>query len=78
MLFAINLSGLLDSIRTYINDFGIANGLLILFFIFGHYAIWTLYKRNIKGKQEEINRIAAENREYRERFTKLIDDKLLN
>jgi len=62
----------------FMTEVGIIKGLLVIFiiilFFYNSRKADKLYKINIEGKQEEINRIAAENREYRERFLKLLDN----
>lgn len=76
MFFTLTVPEAISYISDFLNDFGVLDGLLILFFIFGHLAIYKLYIKNIKSKQEEINRIALENREYREIFINLIEQRL--
>jgi len=65
----------INSIKEFLIAFGISRGLLSLFFVFAHIAIFKLYKRNMNDKQTQIDRIASENHEYRIRFTQLLDDK---
>ena len=69
----LTLSSVLHEIRDFIVNFGITDGLLILFFVFGHYWIWKLYNKNILGKQQEIDRMAQDVREYREYFMNIIN-----
>ena len=67
------LTSYLSELRQYLVDFGALDGLLILFFIFGHCGIWKLYNKNIKGKQAEIDRMAQDIRELREYFMKILN-----
>ncbi len=65
-----------DIIIAILSDFGIRDGLFVIFFIVFHYWIWKLYINRLSDRQNEINRIAEENREYRETFMALVNNKL--
>lgn len=56
-----------------IKSLGLFNGIFVIFFFMMHGWVFMLYRGRINDRQKEIDRIAAENREYRERFTKLLD-----
>lgn len=60
----------------FVSAFGITKGLFVLFFIPAHYWIYRLYAGRLRDRQEEINRVTEENRDYRERFLQLIDARL--
>ncbi len=75
MLLVQETTSVLGEIRQYLESFGPLNGLLILFFIFGHYWIWNLYNKNIRGKQAEINRMAQDIKDYREYFMNILNIK---
>lgn len=63
-----------ETIKTFIETFGWFKGVgTILFFIF-HYWIYALYQARLEDRQKEIDRIAEDNREYRERFLTLLDN----
>lgn len=47
---------------------------VILCFFGAHYVIYRLYKGRLEDRQREIDRIASDNREYRDRFLQLMDD----
>ena len=64
-----NWKEILDFVRTL----GLTKGLFTLFFFLMHGWVYLLYQGRIKDRQKEIDRLAADNREYRERFTKLLD-----
>jgi hypothetical protein len=65
----ISFLDVLEAIKTL----GVTKGLFVVFFIMAHGWIWSLYKGRLDDRQKEIDRIAGENREYRERFLKLMD-----
>jgi len=63
-----------DTIKDFIIALGWTKGVFSLFFFIAHAWIFWLYRGRIKDKQEEIERVVAENREYRERFLKFYDN----
>ncbi|MBE7444733.1 MAG: hypothetical protein HS132_05590 [Planctomycetia bacterium] len=64
-----------QTIKSYIVSFGIVKGLFVIFFFGAHAWIYLSYRGRLKDRQAEINRLAADNREYRERFLYLLDNK---
>ncbi len=52
---------------------GLVKGTFVLFFFMAHGWIYSLYRGRLKDRQREINRLARENREYRDRFLVLMD-----
>ncbi len=66
-----DLDGLLEMIKAL----GWAKGMFTVFFFMAHGYIYSLYRGRLNDRQKEIDRIASENREYRERFLKLMDDR---
>lgn len=68
---AVNLPW--EEIRSFISDLGVVKGTFVVFFWVMHAALFTLYRGRLADRQSEINRLAVENREYRERFTALLD-----
>lgn len=62
-----------EEIKEFIVTFGWAKGILTIFFFMAHAWIYSLYNGRLKDRQKEIDRIAYENREYRERFLALLD-----
>ena len=64
-----------DDLLEMIKALGWAKGMFTVFFFMAHGYIFSLYRGRLNDRQKEIDRIASENREYRERFLKLMDDK---
>lgn len=62
-----------EVIRNFIFDFGWTKGVFTIFFFLAHFWIWMLYKDRIKDRKEEIDRLAQDNKEYRDRFLAFID-----
>jgi hypothetical protein len=60
----------------FIKELGVVPGTLVVFFWVMHGWVFWLYKGRLADRQAEINRIAAENKEYRDRFTALLDKQL--
>lgn len=56
-------------------QFGLAKGIFTAFFAGAHYWLYHMYDQRVKDAKEQITRIAEENREYRERFLSLLDNK---
>ena len=69
-----------EAIFEAVNNFGITTTIflvvVILFIFYNFYRANTLYKQNIKDKQKQIDRLAEENREYREKFMYMLNKKL--
>lgn len=63
-----------ETIKDFVISLGWTKGIFTIFFFMAHFWIYTLYMGRLKDRQNEINRIAAENREYRERFLSLLDE----
>jgi hypothetical protein len=62
-----------NTIERFILSLGWTKGVFALFFFMAHGWIYWLYHGRLKDRQAEIDRIAKENREYRERFLKFYD-----
>lgn len=54
-------------------NFGFIKSIFIIFFIGAHIWIYCLYRGRLNDRQKEIDRLAKDNREYRERFLSLMD-----
>ena len=67
-----------NAISDVLKEFGIWGGLFVIFFLGMHFWIYRLYENRFSERQQEIDRLAKENHEYRERFQKLIDDTISN
>lgn len=63
-----------DNIVEMLRDLGWTKAVFTVFFFMAHGYIWSLYKGRLNDRQKEIDRLAADNREYRERLLKLMDD----
>jgi hypothetical protein len=64
-----------EIIKDAIATFGLLKGTFALFFWVAHYWIYRLYAGRLQDRQREIDKVAAENREYRDRFMTLLDIK---
>lgn len=64
-----------QTIKDFIVSFGWVKGMFALFFWFSQGWIYILYRGRLSDRQKEIDRIAKDNREYRERFLSILDDK---
>ena len=60
-------------ILEFIKELGWTKGVFAIFFFLAHWVIYSLYNGRLKDRQGEINRIAVENKEYRERFLNILD-----
>lgn len=58
-----------------IKTIGMAKTLFSVILLSCHFFIFKLYNARLKDRQDEINRLAQENHEYRDRFLKLLDSK---
>lgn len=67
----INSSNLISLIETI----GLPNAIFATVVLSCHFFIFGLYNSRLKDRQNEIDRLAEENREYRDRFLKLLDKK---
>lgn len=68
-----DFSEFFTSIMGLVRDLGVTKGLFVAFFSVAHAAVWMLYRGRLNDRQREIDRLAAENKEYRERFTAMLD-----
>jgi hypothetical protein len=64
-----------SEIQEFIQQFGWVKGVFTVFFFMSHAWIWRLYTGRLADRQKEIDRLAAENRDYRERFLMILDEK---
>ncbi|MCH7772764.1 MAG: hypothetical protein IIA49_17410 [Bacteroidetes bacterium] len=72
----IDFEGLGEFILKAWDQIGFLNTLFFLFFWVAHYYYYRGHKQLIKQMQNEIDRIAKENREYRDRFMDFLDTNL--
>ena len=69
------LPDLIRAITELVKEVGFTNGLFIVFFVLAHILIFSMYRGRINDRQADIDRLAAENREYRTRFLRFLDNK---
>lgn len=62
-----------EDIRTFIVALGWTKGVFAIFFFLSHGWVFHLYDGRLKDRQSEIDRIAADNKDLRDRFTSLLD-----
>lgn len=62
-----------DEIRQFVSEFGLVKGIFTIFFFMAHAWIYRLYSGRLEDRQKEIDRLAADNHEYRERFLSTLD-----
>jgi hypothetical protein len=65
-----------DQIWTFVHELGVVKGTFVLFFWVAHAAYFALQNGRLKDRQKEIDRLAGENKDYRDRFTALLDREL--
>lgn len=82
MNFGINLVAIIEgfdlvafmkALQEFLLAIGYTNGLFALFFIGAQVWIYREYQGRLADRQKEIERLAEENREYRERFLQILD-----
>ncbi len=62
-----------DTIKTFIKNLGLVKGTFVVFFWIMHAMYFRAMRGRLEDRQKEIDRVAAENHEYRERFLAIID-----
>jgi len=65
-----------DNIVTILEKYGLFGGTFFLFWIFANWYFHKQYNDRLKDKQNEIDRLAADIKDYRDRFLHFLDDKL--
>lgn len=65
----------LDALNNFLTSLGIVKGLFALFFIIAHLWIYGQYRGRLNDRQKEIDRLAEDNRRYREIYLKNLDEK---
>jgi len=64
------------TILEFIQALGWTKGVFTIFFFMMHGLYFMAMRGRLKDRQAEIDKIAAENKEYRERFLDFVDKKL--
>ena len=70
-----NSAGVPDfqTVKDFIVSLGWVKGTFALFFWVTQGWIYFLYRGRLKDRQKEIDRLAQDNREYRDRFVAMLD-----
>ncbi|MFT5704017.1 MAG: Mg2+ and Co2+ transporter CorA [Rickettsiales bacterium] len=64
-----------DSLLELVKTVGLSNTIFLIILLSCHFFIFRLYNERLKDRQDEIDRLAEENHQYRDRFLKLMDNK---
>ena len=62
-----------DIVKDFIVNFGWTKGVFTIFFFLSHYWLYKSNERRVREKQNEIDRLAQDNREYRTVYLKQLD-----
>lgn len=65
-----------DIIKDFIQSFGWVKGSFAIFFFLGHWYYLRALNQRVEDKQGEINRLAEDNRAYRDRYLAALDKKM--
>lgn len=57
-----------------IDTIGLEYAVAVIFFFGAHWYIHKLYKENLDNRQLQIDRLAEDNRQYRDRFLAILDE----
>lgn len=63
-----------DIVKDFVVSLGWARGTFALFFWVAHFWIYRLYTGRLNDRQRQIDEIAKENHEYRDRFLAILDE----
>lgn len=63
-------------INEILKVFGVTKGLFVIFFLLMHLWIFLLYKGRLNDRQKEIDRIAEENKVFRNFFMDKLKEKM--
>lgn len=65
-----------SEVQSLVGEFGLLKAMFLFFFVLSHTWIFYLYTARLADRQTEMNRLAAENLDYRERFVQILDDRM--
>jgi hypothetical protein len=65
-----------ETVKDFIIAFGWTKGVFAIFFFLAQLAVWSLYMGRLKDRQREIDKLAKDNHEYRDRLLALLDKHL--
>ena len=68
-----SLMAWMDAFSGFFNNLSVIDGILLVLVIVFHRTTMRSYEGRLSERQTEIDRLAAENREYRDRFTRILD-----
>lgn len=60
-------------VQNIVGVFGWTKGIFTIFFFLAHFWVYRAYEGRLQDRQLEIDRLAADNRDLRDRFTALLD-----
>ena len=64
-----------EQLKAYLTEFGFTKSIFLVFFIWAHKVIFKSYEKRLEERQKEIDRLADDNRAYRERYLAFHDKK---
>lgn len=62
-----------EEILTFVKTLGWTKGVFTIFFFMMHGWVFSLYRGRLVDRQGEINRLAEDNRAYRDRYLHVLD-----
>ena len=74
-MFIISPVDLLNMAIEAVKQFGFVKGTFLLFFWLAHIWIFIQYRERLKDRQKQIDALAVENKEYRQRFLDILDQR---
>lgn len=66
----------MDGLWKFLSGLSFTEVVLLILLIYGGRLIFTVHQRQLNDRQREIDRLAEDNREYRERFLWILDRRL--
>ena len=70
------MTRLIVSISEFFSTLTFIEGVLLILLLLGGFWIYKSQQRQLDDRQREIDRLAADNREYRDRFERMMNQKL--
>ena len=70
------MTRLIVSISEFFSTLTFIEGVLLILLLLGGFWIYKNQQRQLDDRQREIDRLAADNREYRDRFERMMNQKL--
>ena len=69
------MAEIVDFLRAILNDYGFIIAFLVAVVIWLAWLNDRLHRARYKERQKEIDRLAADNRDYRDQFMRILDNK---